>query len=266
MRTLPRPVLAIVVAGILSASLLASPQTGQQGSAPGTPPEPGAAPPRVDVNGCIRPAPMPTASDYNGPFNKLVARFAHKLEIRTVTLPPSPHRRIRFCALTAGQKFHLFARDSIEPLTFLGAGFNAGLAQAANDDPTFGQGAEGYGKRYAAAFVDSESSDFFHTFFFPAIFRQDPRYYRQGQGTTRSRLHTALRHTLIARSDAGNPMFNFSEWLGNTSSDAIGTIYHPGARRGVAAAAERDAISIGTDMGFDVLREFWPDISRKLRL
>lgn len=209
---------------------------------------------------------MPEAKDYNGPFSKLVVGISRKFEIKTAALPRGARRHARFCALNVDQKFRLFVSDTIEPVTFVDAGFSAGISQASNDDSNFGQEAGGYGKRYGVSLLDNTSSNFFHTFFFPTIFRQDPRYYRLGYGTTQSRMGHALEHTVITRTDAGNRMFNFSEWLGTASADAIGTIYHPGARHGVREAVERDSVNIATDMGFDILREFWPEIARKFKL
>jgi hypothetical protein len=61
-------------------------------------------------------------------------------------------------------------------------------------------------------------------------------------------------------------MFNFSEWLGAATTVALSNTYHTDNERGFAPAAQRVSIGIAQDMGFDVLREFWPEISRKLRL
>jgi hypothetical protein len=202
--------------------------------------------------------------DYDGPLSKTVATFSRKLEIKTVHLPHRRHRKL--CSLEAGEKFNLFVKNNLEPVTFVGAGFNAGVAQAENDDPTFGQGMAGYGKRYGAALADTASSDFFHTFVFPVIFRQDPRYYRKREGTNRERFGHAMAHVFVAHSDSGKRMFNFSEWLGTVASTTLANTYHPGNRRGVGPAAQRIGISIGTDVGFDVLREFWPETVRKFRL
>jgi len=190
---------------------------------------------------------------------------ARKPEIKTVH-GPAVETGSRICALAPGQKFHLFIRNTFEPVTVVAAAFDAGIEQAADDDPTFGQGAEGYGKRLGTAALDRVSNDFFHTFFFPVIFRQDPRYYRWGQGSTSTRLGYALTHVFVAHGDSGKRMFNFSEWMGTTASSALSNMYHPGNRRGVGPASQRIALSIGTDMGFDVLREFWPEIVRKLKL
>jgi hypothetical protein len=213
---------------------------------------------------CIQPTPLISVEDYTGPFRRVVLFVARKPEIKTVQPPLRQSSRV--CALAPGQKFHLFIRNTFEPVTVLSSAFDAGLQQAQDSDPTFGQGAEGYGKRFAAALADRVSSDFFRTFVFPVIFKQDPRYYRLGEGTTRARMGHALTHVFVARGDSGKKMFNYSEWLGTTAALALGNTYHPGNRRGVGPASGRLAVSVGTDVGFDFLREFWPELVRKFKL
>lgn len=214
---------------------------------------------------CVKPAPLFSAGDYSGPFNKAVTYFSRKLDIKTVH--PLRHRPGKqLCSLSTLGKLDLFRQNTLEPVTFVGAGLNSAIDQAQNSDPSFGQGMAGYGKRYGAALADSASSDFFHTFLFPSLFRQDPRYYRRLEGNRGERLGHALSHTFIARGDSGRNMFNFSEWLGTASSTALANTYHPGNARGIAPAASRMGISLGTDMGLDVMREFWPEIVRKLKL
>jgi hypothetical protein len=75
-----------------------------------------------------------------------------------------------------------------------------------------------------------------------------------------------LEHAVVAHRDDGNRMFNFSEWLGTTSTVVVSNTYHPDNQRGFAPAAQRVGYSILQDMGFDVLREFWPEVSRKFKL
>jgi len=214
---------------------------------------------------CAQQGPLFSASDYTGPFNKAVSYFSRKLEIKTVH---APHfgKKHKLCSLSAWEKFNLFFKNTVEPVTFVASAFNAGLDQAENNDPSFGQCMAGYSQRFGAALLDNASEDFFHTFAFPVIFRQDPRYYRKSEGSTSSRLSHALTHVFMARSDSGKRMFNFSEWLGTTASTALANTYHPGNRRGFGPAAESIGISIGTDAGFDALREFWPEIVHALRL
>ncbi len=226
------------------------------------PTDPQASP--VETSPCIQPAPLFSASDYEGPLKKFVVYFSRKPEIKTVH--PHPRPGLTVCALDASEKFRLFAQNSIEPVTFVGAAFDSGLAQATDDDPSFGQGTTGYAKRYGAALADSVSRDFFHTYLFPVMFRQDPRYYRKLEGSTATRLGHALSHAFVAESDSGRRMFNFSEWLGTASSAALSNTYHPGNSRGLGPASRRVGLSIAGDMGFDVLREFWPEVVHKLKL
>ena len=214
---------------------------------------------------CVQPPPLVRWQDYNGPLQKTVGIFARKLE-RKSAHPPHYKPNAVLCSLELKDKFLLFVTDSIDPASFLDVAFNAGLAQANDDDPTFGQGAAGYGKRFAANFTDQASSKFFTEFAYPAIFSEDPRYYRLGSGTGKARLFHALEHVFVAHRDSGRRMFNFSEWLGTTSSTVLSNTYHPGNERGFGPAAQSVGFSVLQDMGFDVLREFWPEISRKFKL
>lgn len=226
---------------------------------------PNSTSPAATKNPCIQPAQVFMIQEYSGPFKHLVGYFVRQPEIKTVHLQRGqPGSQI--CALKATEKLHLFYKNSINPVTFIVAGWNAGWDQAFDNDPTFGQGMAGYGKRYGAALADHLSSDFFHTFLFPVIFKQDPRYYRQGYGTGGQRLRHSLTHVFVAHSDAGHATFNYSEWLGTISAVALSNTYHPGNERGVGNAAGRVAIDIASDAGWDVLREFWPEVVHKLRL
>jgi hypothetical protein len=170
------------------------------------------------------------------------------------------------CSLNLKDKFVLFVQDSIDPVTFLSSGFEAGLDQASNRDPTFGQGAAGYGKRFSADFADQVSSKFFSDFAYPAIFSEDPRYYRMAHGPVTKRLMHAAGHALVARRVDGTNMPNYSEWLGTVSGATLSNTYHPGKERGVGSVSQRVGYSLIQDLGLDVLREFWPEISRKLKL
>ncbi len=214
---------------------------------------------------CIQPAPMVTWQEYDGPLQKVVGVFGRRLEQRSVGRGHYKPGAV-MCTLETKQKFLLFVQDMIDPVTFLSVSFNAGISQAENSDPTFGQGAEGYGKRFAAGTVDEASSLFFKDFAYPTLFREDPRYYPLSEGSTGSRLWHASRHAFVAHSENGRLMFNFSEWLGTISAASLSNLYHPGNRRGFAPTAENVGESVGSDVGYDILREFWPEIAQKFRL
>ena len=214
---------------------------------------------------CVQPAPMVRLEDYDGPLKKVVGTFARPLERKAV--PLSRYKPgVKLCTLNLKDKFALFVQDSLDPVTFLSTGFNAGIDQAQNTDPSYGQGAEGYGRRFGAEFAGQASSRFFKDFSYPSIFSEDPRYYRLGNGPTGRRLFHAVEHVVVAQRDNTKRMFNFSEWLGTASAVVLSNTYHPDNRRGFAPAAERVGYSVLQDVGFDVLREFWPEVSHLLKL
>ena len=190
------------------------------------------------------------------------ARTLERKALHTHYKPGTP-----LCSLEPKDKFILFIYDNFDPLSFLTAGFNAGLDQAHDQDPTFGQGVEGYGKRFGANFAGQTSQRFFTDFAYTAIFSEDPRYYRLAHGSGEKPILHAVGHTFLAHRDNGKHMFNFSEWLGTTSAVALSnTTYHPSNEGGFAPAARQVGYAVVTDMGFDVLREFWPEIACKLRM
>jgi len=215
---------------------------------------------------CVEPAPMVRLEDYDGPLRKVVGTFARPLERKAVAHPPHYKPGAKLCTLKLKDKFVLFVQDSFDPVAFLATGFAAGLDQAEDTDPSYGQGAEGYGRRFGAEFANQASSRFFKDFAYPWIFSEDPRYYRLAHGHAGKRLLHAMEHSVVAHRDDGKRMFNFSEWLGTASAVVLSNTYQPDNERGFAPAAQAVGYSVLQDVGFDVLREFWPEISRKLRL
>ena len=239
--------------------------TSQDAASPGTP---GSAPHEETPNGpvrCLEPPPLLRWQDYQGPFQKTVGIFAGKLELKSAH-PPHYKPGTVLCSLEVKDKFMLFVRDAFDPISFLEAAFGAGLDHASNRDPTFGQGAGGYGKRFGADFAGQTTGRFFTDFAYPAIFSEDPRYYRLIHGTGRRRFFHAVEHTFVAQRDSGKHMFNVSQWLGTATAVGLNDAYHPGNERGVSPALRVGGYALATGMGFDVLREFWPDIAHKLHM
>jgi len=214
---------------------------------------------------CLEPPPIIHWEQYQGKFNKSVGVFARKLERKSV---PQPHFKAGavLCTLVVKDKFQLFLRNTVDPASFLSAGFNAGLDQAQHSDPSFGQGAAGYSKRFGANLAGLASGSFFGDFVYPTIFAEDPRYYRLAHGGSRRRLLHALGHAFMANREDGTHMVNASQWFSLTTVAVLSNTYHPDNRRGVTPAAQRVAYGAVQNIGFDVLREFWPEIARKFRL
>ena len=265
----PRACLAlwgmILVAALLGGVAVRAQDTPPNPQPPDTPAD---LPGQVVLNQagqCVQPPPMVRLQDYNGPFEKVIGTFTRKLDRLSVH---DPHYKpgLVLCSLEIKDKFFLFLHDSVDPETFLAAGFDAGISQAKNDDAPFGQGGKGYAKRFGAEYTDEVQFRFFKEFAYPTVFSEDPRYYRLGQGPPGRRFLHAVVHSVVAYRDNGAPMFNFSEWMGEVSAVSVSNLYHPGARRGAGPAAENIAFDVALDIGYDELREFWPEIARKCRL
>ncbi len=214
---------------------------------------------------CVQPPPMVQLQDYIGPFHKVIGTFTRKLDRQSVHIPHYKPGLI-LCSLEIKDKLFLFLRDSVDPETFLAAGFDAGISQAENDDAPFGQGGAGYAKRLGASYTDEAQFRFFKEFAYPTVFSEDPRYYRMGHGPVGLRFLHAVEHSVLAYNDHSKRMFNFSEWLGEISGTSLSNLYHPGAQRGFAPAARGIAVDVAMDIGYDELREFWPEVAQKLRL
>jgi hypothetical protein len=187
--------------------------------------------------------------------------------------------------LTAGQKFKVVARGSFDKIEFPWYGVLSGISQAENSEPGYGQGAEGYAKRYGSAFADGTIENFMVAAVFPSLLHQDPRFFQTSEGSFVHRADYAVSRIFITRTDSGRRQFNFSEILGSALSATISTnTYHPRAfittrydpatnmLTYVHNASDRtlpNTLSVwGTQVAYDtitiVIKEFWPDVHRKM--
>ncbi|HYL61393.1 MAG TPA: hypothetical protein VE077_02150 [Candidatus Methylomirabilis sp.] len=167
--------------------------------------------------------------------------------------------------LTVGQKFKVVARSSFDYVQYPWYGFLAGISQAENSEPGYGQGAAGYGKRFGAAFADGTIENFITSAALPSLFRQDPRFFQNGKGSFWHRTGYAVSRVFVTRTDSGKSQVNFSEILGSALAAGISTYsYHPHADRTVANTASVWGSQVGYDTISFVVKEFWPDIRRKI--
>jgi hypothetical protein len=166
-----------------------------------------------------------------------------------------------FRPITTKQKFTIATKDTFDyPSYFLAALFS-GISQANNTNPSFGQGLEGYAKRYGSAVVDQDLGNFMTEAIWPSLLRQDPRYFRKVNGSFKERFWYASTRTIVTRTDKGHWAFNASEFVGNGTVAAIGNLYYTDAR-GFGPTMQRMFTQIGTDTISNLMKEFWPDIKR----
>jgi hypothetical protein len=164
--------------------------------------------------------------------------------------------------LTTGQKFKTVAEGCFDPVEVVFIGIQAGIGQADNTNPTYGQGLIGYSKRFGTAYTDAIIGNFGTGAIFPTLLRQDPRYYQMGKGNFFRRFGYAAMRVVITRSDSsGKTQFNFSEFLGDGLAAGLSNAYHPGPHT-LASNADVLGTQVLMDAAGYELKEFWPDLRR----
>lgn len=163
------------------------------------------------------------------------------------------------------EKFAISAEGSFDPYEFTIVGIVAGIRQAENSSPGFGQGFEGYAKRYGAAFADQVDGNIMVGGVYPSILKIDPRYFRLGNGSGAHRFGYAIDRIFIARTDAGARVFNVPEFAGNATAIAISNFYYPASDRSFSASLSGWGTQMGLDAFGNELKEFWPDVHHYLQ-
>ncbi len=157
--------------------------------------------------------------------------------------------------LTSRLKFDLALKVAVDPVTFAGTNFLAAANQA-DHYPDFQEGMKGYGQRLGAAYANDFTDIMVGGAILPSVLHQDPRYYYQGTGTTRSRLMHALSTPLICKGDNGRWEPNYSSLGGYLASGAIANAYYPESNRGARLVGNIFAVDFSADIANGVLQEF----------
>lgn len=166
--------------------------------------------------------------------------------------------------LSGRAKFRLFYKSAFDPVELSVVGLQAAVSQGEDEFPEYGQGAEGFGKRYGATLADEVSSNFFSNYFYPVLLKEDPRYFRLGEGSIKHRLGYALLQEVDCRTDNGGRSFAWENVLGAFTAGGLSNLYYPQAERGFGLTMSRSAIAIGYGSLGGLVDEFYPDISHWL--
>jgi hypothetical protein len=155
------------------------------------------------------------------------------------------------------RKFELAWKSARDPFTFVAVGFIAGLNQAGDRWGGYGQGAEGYAKRFGATYADVFVGTFIGGAILPTVLKQDPRYFYKGTGSKRSRILYALANSVICKGDNGHWQPNYSNIGGNLAAGGISNLYYPVKdRNGVGLVFSNAAIRLGETAVFNIFQEF----------
>jgi len=164
--------------------------------------------------------------------------------------------------LSPGQKFQLFFKSETDPWPFFLAAVVSGIGQADDSYPEWGQGAQGYAKRFGAAYSDAFIGNFFGNAVLPVMLHEDPRYFQKGTGSATKRFLWAASSTVWCRRDNGKWGPNYANVGGNLIGAAIARAYYPASERTVGDTIS-DGLTVSAEgiVGAEVI-EFWPDIAR----
>jgi hypothetical protein len=155
------------------------------------------------------------------------------------------------------QKFELAWKTSVDPVTFATAAGFAAVQQAENTFSGYGQGAQGYAKRYGASYADSFISTMVGGAILPSLLKQDPRYFYKGTGTIRSRILYAMANAVICKGDNGHWQPDYSGILGSLAAGGISNLYYPASsRNGAWLTFENTFIGLGGSAAANLFQEF----------
>jgi hypothetical protein len=164
--------------------------------------------------------------------------------------------------LSAKQKYQLFFKSATDPWPFVLTAVGAGIDQAQNSFPEYGQGVEGYAKRWGAGYTDYFTGNLLGNAVLASMFREDPRYFQKGTGSFTSRALWAAGGTVWCKRDNGTWGPNYANVLGNLMGAAVSNLYYPESDRTVGETFERGfTVTAQAIIGSEVI-EFWPDMVR----
>jgi Carboxypeptidase regulatory-like domain len=159
--------------------------------------------------------------------------------------------------LTAKHKFALAWKSASDPVTLVGVGVLAGIGQAADRWGGYGQGAQGYAKRYGASYANVFAATFIGGAVMPSVLKQDPRYFYKGSGSKRSRILYAVASSVKCKGDNGHWQPNYSNIIGSFAGAGLQALYLPANdRRGSGFVISSALIRLGETSLAGVLQEF----------
>lgn len=183
------------------------------------------------------------------------------LTVPSYFFPDLAHDR---APLTSRGKLKLALVNSVSPGTILGSAFGAGIGQATNTPGGYGQGAEGYGKRFGASMATDASNNLFGIYLLASIAHHDPRYFVMGNGGFKESVKYGVRRVFITRTDGGRQVFNWDGLTSPLMAEALANTYQPDAERTVGRTFQRYGTDIAITAGLNILKEFWPTITKKV--
>jgi hypothetical protein len=207
-------------------------------------------------------APSTTQANNSAPRHSPSGAFFSTLQRKSLVFPDIATSE---GPLSSGEKFQLFVNNSISLSRLFASAAGAGIGQATNSPEGYGQGGEGYGKRFGASMARNASSNFFGTFLLASALHQDPRFFPQRNPTFGGSVKYAVRRLFITRSDSGHDTANWSGLLGPALGEGLANAYWPEGQRTAGDTLHRYGVDMATTVGYNILRNYWPIFFKRLR-
>ena len=185
-------------------------------------------------------------------------RFNQELKQRVLGIVPNYYVTYNNhpAPLTSGQKLRLGLKTLLDPTTFAGVGITAGIQQSSNSYHQYGQGAEGFAKRFGAGYATAATGLMITSVLASSAFHQDPRYFYSGRGTTKQRAWYALKSSFLGRGDDGTWQPPYSDLLGSIASAEISQAYYPGSRTQYTLLGRTLLFHYAGQVGVNLAQEF----------
>jgi hypothetical protein len=214
-------------------------------------------------NATLPDAPKPQTHEQDQGPKAQLKQTIQVLGKRSIFFPELAHERR---PLTSKQKFQLAVDETIAPSRFIGSLFTAGISQARDSLPDYGQGWDGYGKRYGSSVASNASSHLLGTGVIPSLTHEDPRYFVKLFGSPRSRILYAMSRVLVTRTDDGRSTFNWGTVMGGLMAESLAVSYLPDSERTAGKTFTRFGVRMGFSALDNVVKEYWPNIFKSLRI
>lgn len=168
--------------------------------------------------------------------------------------------------LSSWEKFKLAANSSVSVATVGGVLLGAAYNQATDYPSGYGQGGSGFGKRFGSGMARASSDFMFGTFLFSSVFHEDPRFYVKKDLSLKQAIKYSLVRVVVTRSDSGDRVVNIAGLLGPLAAETLANTYWPQQNRSVSDTLVRYVCDEGWKFGGNLMRQYWPQINRKLKL
>jgi hypothetical protein len=211
------------------------------------------------------PAPSQQTKVTSQPFNPIQSGVGvfKLLQKKSLVFPDLATREK---ALSSLEKFELAANNSVALSTIGGALLGSAYNQAIDSPSGYGQGGDGYAKRFGSDMARAASQNLFGNFLLASAFHQDPRFFVKKNLSFRQSVEYAALRVVITSTDAGEKQVNYSGLIGPAMAEGLANTYWPEENRSVGSTFTRYASDLGWKFGGNLLRQYWPTINKRLRL